>query len=72
LCKDDEEALTVTSNVQTAFQTLFILITLDQWEALVLEMQQIVSPVTCLVYVISWVWLGAFIFRNIIVGVMGK
>jgi cation channel sperm-associated protein 2 len=33
---------------------------------------KVIDPVWAELYVISWVWLGAFVFRNIFIGVMGK
>ncbi|KAJ3066559.1 hypothetical protein HDU98_010134 [Podochytrium sp. JEL0797] len=50
--------------------TLFQLLTLDQWESVNKELASIVDPVYSYLYIISWVCLGAFIFRNIFVGVM--
>ena len=55
-----------------AFMTLFQLMTLDEWDPINRDLYTVIDPVWSQLYIISWVWLGAFIFRNIFVGVMGK
>eukprot|EP00899_Mesostigma_viride_P012119 jgi/Mesvir1/20908/Mv07981-RA.5 len=57
-------------SIPNALSTLFQLLTLDQWYSLEQEAIQVVSPVATLLYFVSWIWVGAFVFRNIIVGVM--
>ena len=58
------------SNVGQAFITLFQLLTLDQWFRIQDDIAKIVGSILTGIYFILWVWLGAFIFRNIFVGVM--
>ncbi|KAJ3327410.1 Cysteine protease atg4b [Blyttiomyces sp. JEL0837] len=58
------------SNIGTSLMTLFQLLTLDQWDEINREVAKYVDRVWSQLYIISWVWLGAFIFRNIFVGVM--
>lgn len=53
-----------------AFMTLFQLMTLDEWDPINRDLYTVIDPVWSQLYIISWVWLGAFIFRNIFVGVM--
>jgi cation channel sperm-associated protein 2 len=60
------------SNMYQAFITLFQLLTLDQWFSIEQEIATIVNPIFTAVYFVSWVWIGAFIFRNVFVGVMVK
>jgi cation channel sperm-associated protein 2 len=55
-----------------AILTLFQLLTLDQWFSVDREFSNYLSVVTCKLYFISWVCVGAFIFRNIFVGAMVK
>ncbi|KAJ3285822.1 hypothetical protein HDU79_007050 [Rhizoclosmatium sp. JEL0117] len=50
--------------------TLFQLLTLDQWDTVNRDLIKETDSVWSNLYVISWVCLGAFIFRNIFVGVM--
>jgi cation channel sperm-associated protein 2 len=57
-------------DLPSAFITLFQLLTLDQWFAIQADIQKIVSPVVVISFFIFWVWIGAFIFRNVFVGVM--
>jgi cation channel sperm-associated protein 2 len=52
--------------------SLFQLMTLDAWDPINKDLYRVVDPVWSQLYIISWVWLGAFIFRNIFVGVMGS
>ncbi|KAI8926773.1 Ion transport protein-domain-containing protein, partial [Entophlyctis helioformis] len=58
------------NNVKATLVTLFQLITLDQWDVIDKNMLKAVNPVLSEIYIILWVFLGAFIFRNIFVGVM--
>eukprot|EP01006_Ploeotia_vitrea_P035644 TRINITY_DN65915_c4_g1_i1.p1 TRINITY_DN65915_c4_g1~~TRINITY_DN65915_c4_g1_i1.p1 ORF type:complete len:679 (+),score=323.55 TRINITY_DN65915_c4_g1_i1:55-2091(+) len=53
-----------------AFISLFQLLTLDQWYAIQEDIQRVVEPVIVITFFIFWVWIGAFIFRNVFVGVM--
>ena len=48
--------------------SLFQLLTLDQWDLINRDLRRITDPVWSQIYIISWVWLGAFIFRGIFVG----
>ncbi|KAI9209050.1 Ion transport protein-domain-containing protein [Polychytrium aggregatum] len=57
-------------NVESSMRTLFQLITLDSWDPINRYLATVADPVISQIFVISWVWLGAFIFRNIFVGVM--
>eukprot|EP00741_Cyanophora_paradoxa_P018149 tig00021038_g17523.t1 len=50
--------------------TLFQLLTLDQWYKMCMEITKYtIGPIT-IFYFVTWVWIGAFIFRNIFIGVM--
>ncbi|XP_078283572.1 cation channel sperm-associated protein 2-like [Rhinoraja longicauda] len=53
-------------------QTLFQLFTLDHWHALLLDIWKVeeVDKIASGIYIIFWILIGSFIFRNIIVGIM--
>ncbi|XP_051896245.1 cation channel sperm-associated protein 2-like [Pristis pectinata] len=55
-----------------ALQTLFQLFTLDHWNALLLDIWEVeeVNRIASGIYIICWILIGSFIFRNIIVGIM--
>jgi len=59
------------SSIGESFKTLFQLLTFDQWNDMVNEISTIANPVVTSAYIIIWTCLGAFIFRNVFVGVMG-
>ena len=52
--------------------SLFQLLTLDQWYSIEADVRLVVSPIVSVAFFVTWVWVGAFIFRNIFVGVMGR
>ncbi|XP_064653307.1 cation channel sperm-associated protein 2-like [Lineus longissimus] len=54
----------------SAFACLFQLLTLDRWHDILLEMMQVVDPFGSIFYIIFWVLMGSFVFRNIFVGIM--
>ncbi len=54
----------------SALMSLFQLITLDEWDNINRAFAKLANPVLSNFFIISWVFLGAFIFRNIFVGVM--
>ncbi|EPZ34913.1 hypothetical protein ROZALSC1DRAFT_28316 [Rozella allomycis CSF55] len=51
-------------------QTLFQILTLDRWLYILRELSLVINPVLAYIYGIVWVWLGAFIFRNLFIGIM--
>lgn len=60
------------SDLPQALITLFQLFTLDQWYSIEADVRLVVNPAVSIVFFVTWVWIGAFIFRNIFVGVMGR
>jgi cation channel sperm-associated protein 2 len=60
------------SDLGGAFQLLFQVLTLDSWEDFVNDAKTRMDPFFVYVYILMWVWIGAFIFKNVFVGVMGK
>ncbi|KAI6657795.1 Cation channel sperm-associated protein 2 [Oopsacas minuta] len=61
------------STLHDAILTLFQLFTLDQWYRVYRAAASVIDPnmrVVLMIYVILWIWLGAFIFKNIIVGII--
>ncbi|ODM97959.1 Cation channel sperm-associated protein 2 [Orchesella cincta] len=58
------------SNLHNAFVTLFQIFTLDQWYDVIEDTAIVMGyPLAC-TYILIWILLGSFIFRNIFVGVM--
>eukprot|EP01029_Cantina_marsupialis_P023209 TRINITY_DN575195_c1_g2_i1.p1 TRINITY_DN575195_c1_g2~~TRINITY_DN575195_c1_g2_i1.p1 ORF type:complete len:455 (-),score=72.32 TRINITY_DN575195_c1_g2_i1:208-1572(-) len=57
-------------DVGKAFLSLFQLLTLDQWYSIERDIGQSVSRWITIPFFCIWVWLGAFVFRNVFVGVM--
>lgn len=60
------------TDVGSGLQGLFQLLTMDRWDDMNRDFAQVADPFWSYTFVISWVFLGAFIFRNIFIGVMGK
>ena len=61
------------SSLHDAILTLYQLFTLDQWYRVYRAAASVISTdmqVVLLIYIILWIWLGAFIFKNIIVGII--
>lgn len=58
------------ASIGESFETMFILMTLDQWDPINRNLAVITNTVASYVFIIFWTWIGAFIFRNIFVGVM--
>jgi cation channel sperm-associated protein 2 len=58
------------SSLGSAMLTLFQLMTFDHWYAQLQDVMEVVSSGVAITYFMSWIWLGAFIFRNVFVGVM--
>eukprot|EP00002_Diphylleia_rotans_P013835 TRINITY_DN2693_c0_g2_i3.p1 TRINITY_DN2693_c0_g2~~TRINITY_DN2693_c0_g2_i3.p1 ORF type:complete len:421 (+),score=83.24 TRINITY_DN2693_c0_g2_i3:50-1312(+) len=59
-------------SIGDAIITLFHLLTLDQWFYIHNDVKRVSSPVLTTFFFISWVFIGAFVFRNIFIGVMVK
>ncbi|XP_028399254.1 LOW QUALITY PROTEIN: cation channel sperm-associated protein 2-like [Dendronephthya gigantea] len=56
--------------LKNAFITLFQLFTLDHWYEIQQDMTKAVNPVVAKIYVLLWICIGAFVFRNIFAGIM--
>ena len=52
--------------------TLFQLFTLDQWYKIYNDLIKVSSVAFTCVYILLWVWIGSFVFRNLFVGIMGE
>ncbi|XP_072166892.1 cation channel sperm-associated protein 2-like isoform X1 [Diadema setosum] len=57
-------------NLSNAMITLFQLFTLDQWYKVLKEMWSVMGTVAPTCYVMLWICIGSFIFKNIFVGIM--
>lgn len=59
-------------SIGTSMMSLFQILTLDEWDNINRSYAAVaVNAALSNVFILSWVFLGAFIFRNIFVGVMG-
>ena len=52
--------------------TLFQLFTLDQWYKIYNDLTKVSSVAFTCIYILLWVWIGSFVFRNLFVGIMGE
>ena len=52
--------------------TLFQLFTLDQWYNIYLDVSKVMNPVAVLFYILVWIAIGSFVFRSLIIGIMGN
>ncbi len=59
------------SSFWEAIITLFQLFTLDQWYTIYNDIIRVIHPVFACTYFILWVLVGAFVFRNLLIGIMG-
>ncbi|CAB1323558.1 unnamed protein product [Coregonus sp. 'balchen'] len=59
-------------DIYNSFITLFILFTMDHWYALLADTRKVpeLDEATCGLYIILWLLIGSFVFRNIFVGIM--
>ncbi|KAL6482782.1 hypothetical protein MHYP_G00076540 [Metynnis hypsauchen] len=58
--------------ISNSFSTIFILLTIDHWYSLLEDGWKVpeLNKVACGAFVISWIIVGSFIFRNLFVGFM--
>ena len=64
--------VSLLSSLPNALITLFQLFTLDQWYKIYNDIIKVQNKVFTCTYILLWVWVGAFVFRNLFVGIMGK
>lgn len=60
------------SSLGNALVTLFQLFTLDHWYDILRDLMKVTNPIIVEIYIILWICIGAFIFRNIFAGIMGE
>jgi cation channel sperm-associated protein 2 len=60
------------SSLPRALLTLFQLFTLDQWVEIHSDLVEVSNQAFTSTYILLWVWVGAFLFRNLFVGIMGR
>lgn len=60
------------SSLPNAMITLFQLFTLDQWYKIYNDLTKVSNVAITLTYILLWVWIGSFLFRNLFVGIMGQ
>ncbi|XP_046839003.1 cation channel sperm-associated protein 2-like [Xenia sp. Carnegie-2017] len=68
--RNDLKYRTSFSTLKDAFITLFQLFTLDHWYEILNDMVKAVNPNVAKIYVLLWICVGAFVFRNIFAGIM--
>ncbi|XP_066479293.1 cation channel sperm-associated protein 2 [Tiliqua scincoides] len=73
--RSDQEDLEYNSyftDMPNALVTIFILFTMDHWYALLQDMWKIpeINMVTSGLFIFLWLFIGAFIFRNLFVAIM--
>ncbi len=64
--------LCLFSSLLNAMITLFQLFTLDQWYKIYNDLTKVSNVAFTCTYILLWVWIGAFVFRNLFVGIMGE
>ncbi|XP_030621085.1 cation channel sperm-associated protein 2-like [Chanos chanos] len=59
-------------DMTSAFITLFILFTADHWYPLLAETWKVpeLNQAICSIFIVVWLLIGAFIFRNIFIGIL--
>ena len=60
-----------SSTFFSSLVTLFQLVTLDKWYKIYQDLAQFINPASALFYILLWIMVGSFIFRNLIIGFMG-
>ena len=62
------------SDIFWSFATLFQLMTLDHWLATLYDILQVMTgayeATITIVFILAWVWIGSFVFKNIFAGIM--
>ncbi len=61
-----------SSDIPHTMLTLFQLFTLDQWYNIYRDLIKISDPAASLIYILVWIGIGSFVFRNLFVGIMGE
>ncbi|OHT09650.1 hypothetical protein TRFO_21367 [Tritrichomonas foetus] len=67
---DDFEYQYKFESFANSMVTVFQILTFDCWLQMCKEISQVASAIVTYIYFIAWVWLGAFVFANIFVGVL--
>ncbi|CAH1795210.1 unnamed protein product, partial [Owenia fusiformis] len=68
--RDDLEYKQSFSTIPHCLITLFQLLTLDHWYDIMSDITKVADPAFSAFYIIVWICIGSFIFRNIFVGIM--
>lgn len=69
-----DRAASAPRDLPNSLVTVFILFTMDHWYSLLQDTWKIpeINKVISSLYIILWLLIGSFIFRNIFVAIMGK
>ncbi|KAL0210403.1 hypothetical protein RCL1_004839 [Eukaryota sp. TZLM3-RCL] len=60
------------TSLHNALLAVFQIFTFDQWFHVMNDVMLDVHPVIVIMYWLSWIWLGSFIIRNVIIGLIVK
>ena len=71
MCMSVCVCMCVDSSLPWSFVSLFQLVTLDSWFRTQADIARVVNPALVVAFFVLWVWIGAFIFRNIFIGILG-
>ena len=62
------------SNILWSFATLFQLMTLDHWLAVLKDLLRVMTDaydsIVTILFLMGWIWIGSFVFKNIFAGIM--
>ena len=61
----------IHSGLGNALISVFQILTFDHWYAILTDIAKVCGYYAAVPYFITWIWLGAFVFRNVFIGVMG-
>ena len=59
-------------NLLDALIALFQLFTLDHWYEIYNNLSAVAGATFTCAYILLWLWVGSFVFRNLFVGIMGE
>ncbi len=58
------------SSLSTCIAILYQIMTLDNWTVSYMELISLIDPIIVTIFYVLWICLGAFIFKNVFVGVL--
>ena len=58
------------ASLPNAFITMFQILTIDSWVNIMRDISRVCWPVLTYVYIIMWMWIGAYIFANVFIAIL--